>query len=75
MPTLTIRNVAPKVVRALKAQAERNRRSMEQEVREIIEGQVADRTSAVNQITRSWASQKRAPTAVEVEAWIREGRL
>ena len=74
MPTLTIRNVAPKVVRALKAQAERNRRSMEQEVREIIEGQVADRTSAISQITRSWAAQKRAPTAVEVEAWIRAGR-
>ncbi|HXU61959.1 MAG TPA: hypothetical protein VN962_09680 [Polyangia bacterium] len=74
MPTLTIRNVAPKVVRALKAQAERNRRSMEQEVREIIEGQVADRTSAISQITRSWTAQKRAPTAAEVEAWIREGR-
>jgi plasmid stability protein len=74
MPTLTIRNVAPKVVRALKAQAERNRRSMEQEVREIIEGQVADRTSAINQITRSWAAQKRAPSSVEVEGWIREGR-
>ncbi len=74
MPTLTIRNVAPKVVRALKAQAERNHRSMEQEVREIIEGQVADRTSAISQITRSWAAQKRAPTAAELEAWIREGR-
>ena len=74
MATLTIRNVAPKVVRALKAQAERNRRSMEQEVREIIEGQVADRTSAISQITRSWGAQKRAPTAAEVEDWIREGR-
>jgi len=74
MATLTIRNVAPKVVRALKAQAERNRRSMEQEVRNIIEGQVADRTSAIDQITRSWSAQKRAPSAVEVEAWIREGR-
>jgi len=74
MATLTIRNVAPKVVRALKAQAERNHRSMEQEVREIIEGQVADRTSAINQITRSWAAQKRAPSAADVEAWIREGR-
>jgi len=47
---------------------------MEQEVREIIEAQVADRTSAITQITRSWAAQKRAPTAVEVEAWIRAGR-
>jgi len=74
MATLTIRNVAPKVVRALKAQAERNGRSMEQEVREIIEGQVADRTSAINQITHSWEAQKRSPSASEVDAWIREGR-
>jgi plasmid stability protein len=74
MPTLTIRNVPAKVVRALKAQAERNHRSMEQEVREIIEGQVVDLSSAIDQITRSWAAQKRTPTAVEIEAWIREGR-
>ena len=74
MPTLTIRNVAPKVVRALKLRAGRNRRSMEQEAREIIECQVGDRTSAVDQITRSWVAQKRSPSAREVEAWIREGR-
>lgn len=74
MATLTIRNVAPKVVRALKAQAVRNRRSMEQEVREIIEAQVADRTSAIRQITQSWAAQRRAPSAAELEAWIRAGR-
>ena len=74
MPTLTIRNIAPKVVRALKVQAGWNRRSMEQEAREILEAQVGDRTSAVNQITRSWTTQKRSPSAHEVETWIREGR-
>jgi plasmid stability protein len=74
MPTLTVRNVPSKVVRALKAQAERNRRSMEQEVRDIIEAQVGDRASAISQITRAWASQKRSPTAEEVETWLREGR-
>jgi hypothetical protein len=47
---------------------------MEQEARDLIETQVADRTSAVEQIARSWAAQKRAPSAEEVEAWIREGR-
>jgi plasmid stability protein len=74
MATLTIRNVPTKVVRALKAQAARNRRSMEQEVREIIEAQVGDRASAIAQIERAWASQKRSPKADEIEAWIREGR-
>jgi plasmid stability protein len=74
MATLTIRNVPTKVVRALKAQAARNRRSMEQEVREIIEAQVGDRASAIAQIEKAWASQERSPTAAEIEAWIREGR-
>jgi len=74
MATLTIRNVPTKVVRALKARAERNRRSMEQEVREIIETQVGDRGSAIAQIERTWASQKRNPKADEIDAWIREGR-
>jgi hypothetical protein len=72
MPTLMIRNVAPKVVRALEAQARRNRRSLEQEVREIVECHVADRTSVISQITRSWRAQMRIPTAAEVESWIRE---
>ena len=74
MATLTIRNVPTKVVRALKAQAERNRRSMEQEVRVMIAAQVGDRASAIAQIERAWTSQKRSPKAEEVEAWIREGR-
>jgi plasmid stability protein len=74
MAALTIRNIAPKVVRALKRQAERNQRSMEQEAREIIASQVGDRASAVEQIKRSWAAQKRAPSAQEVESWIGEGR-
>jgi plasmid stability protein len=74
MATLTIRNIPAKIVRALKAQAKRNRRSMEQEVREMIEARVGDRASAVAQIKRAWASQKRRPTAAEVDAWFGEGR-
>jgi plasmid stability protein len=74
MATLTIRNVPTKVVRALKAQAERNRRSMEQEVRDIVEAHVGDRASAIAQIERAWAAQKRSPEADEIEAWIRQGR-
>ena len=47
---------------------------MEQEVREILEAQAADRASVVEQITRSWASQKKRPSAKEIESWIDEGR-
>jgi plasmid stability protein len=74
MATLTVRNLSAKLVRALKAQAKRNRRSMEQEVREIIQAQVGDRASVIAQIERAWSSQKRSPAAEEVEEWLREGR-
>jgi len=74
MPTLTIRNVPAKLVRSLKALAQRNHRSMEQEVREMLERHVGDRLSAVAQIERAWAAQKRVPTPEEIETWIDEGR-
>ena len=38
VPTITVRNVTPKVVQSLKALARRHNRSMEQEVRELLEG-------------------------------------
>jgi plasmid stability protein len=74
MATVTVRNLSPKAVRSLKLLAKRNGRSMEQEVREIIEMYVHDKLSAMKQIEESWSRQARRPTAEEVEAWIREGR-
>ena len=74
MPTLTIRNVPTKVVKSLKSLARRRRRSMEQEVRELLEGHVAERRSVLEQIEAGWARQTRRPTAAEVDAWIGAGR-
>jgi plasmid stability protein len=74
MATLTIRNLSTRVVASLKSLAQRNHRSMEQEVREMVERQVGDRLSAIEQVGLSWRSQKRAPAAREIEAWIRQGR-
>jgi plasmid stability protein len=74
MPTLTIRNVPTKVVRSLKALARRRRRSMEQEVRELLEAHVAERRSVLEQIEAGWHRQVRRPTAAEVDAWIGVGR-
>ncbi len=74
MATLTIRNVRPGVVKSLKSLARRNRRSMEQQVREILEAYVADRQSVLEQIEQSWATQPRRPTARQVESWIGAGR-
>ena len=74
MPTLTIRNVPTCVVKSLKTLARRRRRSMEQEVREILEAHAAERESVLAQIEAGWARQTRRPTAAEVEAWIGAGR-
>lgn len=74
MPTITVRNVSPKVVQSLKALARRHNRSMEQEVRELLEGYVAERRAVLEQIEISWTRQTRRPTAAEVDAWLAVGR-
>jgi plasmid stability protein len=74
MPTLTVRNVPAKVVRALKALARRHNRSMEQEVRELLEGYVAERRAVLDQIEAGWHKQTRRPTAAEVDTWMAVGR-
>lgn len=74
MATLTIRNVSPKVVKSLKMLARRNGRSMEQEVRSVLEQHVGDRIALLDAIEQSWARQTRRPKAREVEAWIGVGR-
>ena len=74
MPTLTIRNVPARVVQSLKALARRHRRSMEQEVRELLEGYVAERQAVLGQIEAGWAKQTRRPTAAEIDAWMGVGR-
>ncbi len=70
MATLTIRNVPPETVETLKALARSNRRSMEQEVRDILQDALAERRSVLEQIEESWATQTRRPTAKEVDGWI-----
>jgi plasmid stability protein len=74
MPTLTIRNVPSAVVRSLKALARRRRSSMEQELRELLEVYVAERSSVLKQIEAGWSRQARRPTASEIETWIATGR-
>jgi plasmid stability protein len=74
MPTLTIRSVPPAVVRSLKALARRRRHSMEQEVREMLETYISERSSVLDQIQESWSHQTRRPSAEEVDEWIAAGR-
>jgi plasmid stability protein len=74
MATLTIRNVPEKVAKSLKKLARKNRRSMEQEVRELISEHVGERVSVLDQIQAAWGRQARRPSATEVEGWISAGR-
>ena len=74
MATLTIRDVPARVVRGLKALAKRRNTSMEQEVRELLEDYVTERSSVLKQIESSWKKQKRRPNAGEIESWISAGR-
>lgn len=72
--TLTIRNVPMRTVKGLKSLARRRGRSMEQEVRALLEEHVADRTSILNRIRESWSRQARRPGAAEIDRWIETGR-
>lgn len=72
--TLTIRNVPLRIVRTLKALAKRRNKSMEQEIRDLLEEYVSERASVLKQIEASWATQTRRPSAAEVDEWIAIGK-
>jgi plasmid stability protein len=74
MATLTIRNLSPRLVQSLKSLAARHGRSMEQEVRDVIEEHVAEREAVLAQIEAGWSQQRRRPTAAEVDRWLDAGR-
>ncbi len=74
MATLTIRNVPQRTVRSLKALARRNGHSMEQEVRDLLEMSVNERTAVLEEIEAAWDVQGRRPGAGEIDRWIRTGR-
>ena len=74
MPTLTIRNVPARIVKSLKERARSRRRSMEQEVRELLEEQFPDRLAVLAEIKAGWEKQTRRPSASEIESWIKAGR-
>jgi plasmid stability protein len=74
LATLTIRNVPVRVVRNLKALAKRQGKSMEQQVRDLLEEHAGDRSSVLEQIEASWNKQTRRPSAGEIDNWIATGR-
>ncbi len=74
MATITVRNVSPRILESLKALARENRRSMEQEVRALLQEVAGDRRELLQQIESAWARQARRPRGREIDAWIETGR-
>ena len=74
MATLTIRKLSDDLIMKLKELARRNNRSMEQEVRSILEEITADRISMLKQIEAAWKTQRKRPSAEEINNWIHESR-
>jgi antitoxin FitA len=73
MPTLTIRKVPGAVIERLKRAAARRGRSMEQEVRELLEQRYARREEVLKAIRKSWRDLPPS-SAKEVARWIETGR-
>ena len=74
MATLTIRNVPDAVVEHLKLVAKRRGRSMEQEVRELIEIRYAPRSEVTERIRKRWDLLP-ATSETEVLEWRQTGRV
>lgn len=68
MPTLIVRRYGGGCQFA-ESLASNNRRSTEQETREILEGYVAERTSVLEQIEASWSRQRGRLTVKQVNTW------
>ncbi len=73
MGTLTIRSLPEEVIQAVKISAELHQRSMEQEIRELLQRRYGPRSEVLRRIRERW---KEVPYtgAKEVEKWRRKGR-
>ena len=73
MATITVRNLNEDIVDRLKAVAEENGRSMEQEVRELLEARFAPKADVLDRVRARWKKTK-GPSRAEVADWRSEGR-
>ncbi len=74
MATITVSNLPDSVVKTLKELAQKNKRSMEQEARDIISAHVMDRKSVVDLIEATWNKHNRTIKLEEADQWIRQSR-
>ncbi len=73
MATLTIRSLDEDLVERIKLSALRSNRSMEEEVRQLLEQRYAAREGVLARIEERWARLPKA-SASEIAEWIDKGR-
>ncbi len=73
MATLTIRNLPDDLIERLKASAKAGHRSMEQEVRELLEACYQQKSDLINAIKNSWKELPESP-AKDMDTWRNKGR-
>lgn len=73
MSNLTIRGVPEAVVARVKSSAQRNGRSMEQELRHLLETTYADKESTLARMRALWPPAS-AVTPEDVRGWRESGR-
>lgn len=73
MATLTIRNLPEELVERLREQAKASNRSMEQEVRELLEAKYPKKSDIIEAIRSSWDKLPETPRE-EMDSWRHEGR-
>ena len=73
MGTLTIRSLPDEVIQGVKAAAELNQHSMEQEIRALLQRRYGPRSEVLRRIRERWETLP--PTeARDVEQWRQTGR-
>ncbi|MDI7267275.1 MAG: Arc family DNA-binding protein [Myxococcota bacterium] len=72
--TLTLREVPDNLVRALRARARRNRRSMQAELLSIVASSVVDKGALARQMRACRAGMKSPMSMDEIHGAIEEGR-
>lgn len=73
MPSITIRNVPGEVIARLKQTAASHGRSMEEEVRRLLQHRFRSREDILAELPSRWAQRGR-PRSDEVDGWIELGR-
>jgi len=73
MASITIRNLPEDMIKRLKSAAKRSGRSMEQEIRVLLEQRYRKKDVILERMRERW-NRLPAPSAKEVKKWLEEGR-